>query len=176
MPLAGESETPGGATPTPLSWTVWVRNWSASVSVPVWMPMLFGVNRTDNTQLERALREFPQALTTEKLPLLIWAEMRVRDTSPALVRVICCGVLVVLSCWTEKLRAAGERLSVAGEVPMPFRLATWVPASSTSVRVPVREPLAVGVKTIETVQLTWGTSVAAQVLAESLKSPLIAGI
>ena len=41
-PPMGESETPGGARPVPVSGMVWVRNSSVMVRVPVSAPTLFG--------------------------------------------------------------------------------------------------------------------------------------
>src|SRR5277367_4926557 len=38
----GASDTPGGATPVPLSVTVWVRYWSDTDSMPVSAPMFLG--------------------------------------------------------------------------------------------------------------------------------------
>jgi hypothetical protein len=48
----GERDTPGGATPTPLNATVWVRYWSDTDSTPVIVPTLFGWKATFIEQLE----------------------------------------------------------------------------------------------------------------------------
>lgn len=58
--VAGLSETPGGAAPTPLSKTPCVRNWSITVSVAVRVPTAVGVNVTLIAQLELAASELPQ--------------------------------------------------------------------------------------------------------------------
>jgi hypothetical protein len=42
MPKSGESETPAGATPVPLSVIVCVRYWSETISVPAAGPSVFG--------------------------------------------------------------------------------------------------------------------------------------
>ena len=58
----GESETPGGAMPVPLSAMVWVRYWSETVRVPAAGPMVVGANATAIEQVECALSELPQVL------------------------------------------------------------------------------------------------------------------
>jgi hypothetical protein len=50
--LKGVSETPGGATPTPLSETLCERNWSAMVSDAVRVPTAVGVKATLIAQIE----------------------------------------------------------------------------------------------------------------------------
>src|ERR1700710_3037152 len=114
--------------------------------------MLFGENVTNIAHVDCEASEFPQLLTTLKSPLATWAAMRVRGTPPALVRVSCWGALAVFSCWAAKPRARGVSVSVAGLVPVPESVATWVPTLSTTVRVPDLAPATDGANAIERVQ------------------------
>jgi hypothetical protein len=173
--LVGERETPGGAIPLPLRGIVCARYSSEMVSAPVAGPMVCGWKETAMEQVECPFSELPQELTTEKLPLVIWAAMRVSGRSPELVRVICCDALEVVRGCAAKVSDACESASVAGDVPVPMSDAVWVPASSVMVKLPVRVPEAVGVKAIETVQPELASSVAAQVFAVRVKSPVIDG-
>jgi len=173
---AGVREIPGGATPMPVMATVWERTWSVKVRVAVRVPVAVGMKATVRAQVECAASDVPQALTTVKSPVVMVALRRVSGTSPALVMVICCVGLAVLSCCCGKVREVGVRVSVAGELPMPVSCAVCVPAESVSESVPVRVPLAVGVKVMESVQPVEGARVAVQVLAEIAKSPVTVGV
>ena len=133
----GLSETPGGATPMPLSKTVCERNWSLMVSAPLRAPVAVGVKLTLNAQVECAASEVPQALTTLKSPLMD-ALMSVSATSPVLVSVTCCAVLVVAICCCVKVSAEGASVSVAGALPVPLSCAVCVPALSVSESDPLR--------------------------------------
>jgi hypothetical protein len=71
MAVVGERETPGGATPVPVSERVWVRYWSVTVRVPLAGPTAVGWKVTLIEQVAWALSELPQALTTLKSPVVI---------------------------------------------------------------------------------------------------------
>ena len=119
----------------------------------------------------------PQALTALKSPLVICAAISVNGKSPELVSVTCWAELAVLNCWAANVSAAGERASVAGEVPIPPSNAVWVPASSVMLNVPLRAPEAVGVNAIETVQPTPAPRLDPHVFAVILKSaPMTNGV
>jgi hypothetical protein len=163
--VVGVSETPGGAAPVPVRAMVWVRNWSATVSVAVRVPVAVGVNVTESAQVELAASEAPQPLATAKSPGETLAAISVSATPPALVSVTCCAALVVVICCVANVSASGERVSVAGELPVPVSWAVWVPALSVRLSVPERVPLAVGVKVMEIAQAVEEASVAVQVLA-----------
>ena len=75
---------------------------------------------------------------------------------PGLVRVTGCAELVVPTGRLPKARLAGERLTTGAVlVPVPERLTVWgLPAAlSEMLRVPLRVPVAVGVKVTLIVQL-----------------------
>jgi hypothetical protein len=78
-----------------------------------------------------------------------------------------------------KVSAVGARVSVAGALPVPERVAVWVPTWSVIESLAERAPAAVGVKVIETVQPVEGGRVVLQVLAErakSVDSPVMMGV
>ncbi len=72
-----------------------------------------------------------------------------------------------------KVRLVGLRVT-DGAVPVPVRLTVWLPPGALSeiTRLPVRVPVAVGVKVTETEQVADGLSVAGQLLV-SWKSPVV---
>ncbi len=176
--VAGLNETPGGATPTPLSATLCVRNWSVTVSDAVRVPTAVGVNVTLIAQLEFAASEFPQLLVTLKsleFPGVMDAVMSVSATPPAFVSTTCCAALVVVICCVAKVSDVVESVSVAGVSPTPFNCAVWVPTLSVMLSVPARAPLAVGVKVMESVQDVDAASELPQVFALIAKSPVTTG-
>lgn len=61
--------------------------------------------------------------------------------------------------WFEKMRFTGD--TVTGAVPVPLNCAVCgeFGASSLTVNVPVRDPIAVGVKVTETLQLSFAARV-----------------
>jgi len=71
----------------------------------------------------------------------------------------------VLTAWAAKVRLVGETLA-PGAVPVPDRETVWgLPdALSVMVRVPLREPVAVGVKVTLTVQVLLAARVVPQLL------------
>jgi len=76
-------------------------------------------------------------------------------------RVMACAALVTPTAWLAKLRLLGERLAMGAELPpVPERLTVWgLPATlSLKLRVPVRVPLAPGVKDTLIGQLTPGAT------------------
>ena len=74
----------------------------------------------------------------------------------------------MLTVVAPKERDSGVRVSVAADAPMPVSVATWVPASSVTASDPVRVPVAVGAKAMETVQPVWAARVVPQVFAFSM--------
>ncbi len=146
------------------------------VSIPLCWPRPLGTKLTEKVQVECAFSELPHPLTTVKSPLVTCAVMSVKATSPALMIDTVWFALAVLSCCEEKLKEVSERVSVAGLVAVPLRLAVWVPASSTTVKDPERAPVALGAKTIETVHPVCELSVVPQVFAVILKSPETTGV
>ena len=111
-----------------------------------------------------------------KSPLVICAAISVKGRSPELVRVICCAGLAVVICCAAKVRASGERASVAGDTPIPVSEAVCVPAPSVIEKVPPRAPDVVGINAMETVHPTLGPRLEPQVFAVNLKSPVTVGV
>jgi hypothetical protein len=73
----------------------------------------------------------------------------------------------VPSSCAEKVKEAGERLTVGAAAPVPVRLTVCVAglALSVIVNVPLLEPVAVGLKVTLRVQLALVATVAPQLLA-----------
>jgi hypothetical protein len=69
-----------------------------------------------------------------------------RGTAPELVKLTCCGSLVVPGCWVTKVRLVGVSEAVA-VLPVPIKATVrGLPAElSVIVNVPVRVPATVGV-------------------------------
>src|SRR5437868_4220084 len=170
----GETDTPAGAIPVPLSVTVCVRYASAIVCPPICAPTLFGTNATCIAQLACPFSEFPQPFTTVKSPLVICPAIRVSAASPEFVTVMVCTALGTFNCWPPKLKARLERASVAGSRPVPLSAAVCVPALSVTVNVPDLVPEAVGRNTTETVHPELGGNVVPHVFAVMAKSPITA--
>jgi hypothetical protein len=111
-----------------------------------------GVNVTLTVQDAPTAIEVPQLLVCANGPLA-----EIDDTLAAALP-----VLLIVTVWAAlvdpttrlpKDRDAGEALSVGPEgVPLPVRLTVLVAPPALTVRVPVREPVAVGVKVTLTVQ------------------------
>src|SRR5438270_766774 len=91
---------------------------------------------------------------------------------PALCTVIDFAALVVPTATAPKFSEVGER-EIA--VPTPLRATVCVGglASSVKVKLPVRVPIAVGMKVTLTVQLAPAATVLPQVFALIAKSPLV---
>src|SRR6266852_1451084 len=90
------------------------------------------------------------------------------EAVPLLLRVTVWAVLLVPTSWLAKVRLAGERLTAGAEeaVPVPVRLTVCgLPlASSLMVMLPVRVPVAVGVKVTLMLQLAPAATALPQVL------------
>jgi hypothetical protein len=140
----GDSDTPAGATPTPLSATVCERYVSVTVSTPAPAPTLFGANATSRAHVECPASEFPHPFTTVKPPLAIPAAIPVSAASPAFVSVTCCIALAVFNCCAANVSANGVSASVAGSTPNPVSEAVCVPTLSVTLKLPDRVPEAVG--------------------------------
>jgi hypothetical protein len=132
---------------------------SAMLRVAVRAPLAAGVNITAIVQWAAAATELPQVSDSVKSLALMPVGARLvilKVALPVLVRVRICGELVMSTGWLPKARLVGERLATAAVlVPVPERLTVWgLPAAlSEMLRVPLRVPLAVGVKTTLIVQL-----------------------
>jgi len=121
---------------------------SVTVSAPVRVPLAVGVKVMLNVQDAWTATLPPQLLVSEKSPL-VETLLIVRVPVPVLLRVTGCDALAVPTAWLAKARVLGETPATgAGTKPVPVRLiCCGLPvALSVTVRVPVRFPLAVGVK------------------------------
>ena len=148
--LFAESKTLG-LEPVPVKPTVcWLPDTppelSAMVSVPVRVPLALGEKTTLMVQLPPTLTLLAQIVGSEKSPLVeILAIERAAD--PVLLRVTGWEALEVPTAWLLKVRLEGET-EARGATPVPLKLTVCGLPLALSVRVivPVRVPLAVGVK------------------------------
>ena len=164
--------------PVPLRLTVWglPAPLSVTLNVPLRGPDAEGVKVTLILQLPPAANVVPQLLVCAKSPL---AEMPVMVSGPVplFVRVTVCAALVVPMFCPAKVRLVGDR-PAEGTVPVPLRLAVCgLPAAlSVTLTVPVRVPVADGVKVTLMLQLLPAASVLPQLLvcAKSLLAAMLA--
>jgi hypothetical protein len=108
-----------GATPVPLSATVWglFPAKSVMVSVPVWDPRTEGWKLTLIVQLPMAAMVGTQLLSCFQ-PLEIATLPTLNSTEPIFMSVTGCGGLCVPTSWALKLKLVGETLA-AETIPMP---------------------------------------------------------
>jgi hypothetical protein len=163
--------------PLPVSATVWGLLPALSVifSVPVLVPPAVGSKKTPIVQLEPTATGLLQLLSTPKSAALGVAAVTVRAALPVFVTVKVCGRPLVPTYWLGNVIVEGDKLTAgAGRPPVPVRVTICgLPgALSAIVKVPVRLPLAVGVK----VTGIWQASPAATEVPQLLvcaKSPEI---
>ena len=94
---------------------------SVTVTEPVREPVAVGVKVTLIVHDALAARLVPQALVSEKSPLIVMLEIA-RLAPPELLRVTLCGLLLVPNACDANVKDIGDRLIVAA-VPVPDRLA-----------------------------------------------------
>jgi hypothetical protein len=150
------------------------------VSVPLRMPLAVGVKVTFMVQLPPALKLLPLQLVSEKsLEPAVTATLEILSVAlPVLVTVTGKGELEVptLVLGKDRLLVESEAMGLGLE-PAPVKLTVcWLPATppelSVTVSVPVRVPLAVGVKTTLMAQLPPTLTLLPQLLVCE-KSPLV---
>jgi hypothetical protein len=144
---------------------------SFTVSVPVRVPLAVGLKVTEILQLDPAVTLPPQVFVSPKSPATAM-DITLRVECPELFSVTVCAALVVPIACEAKLKLAGASAAVAGVIPVPVNeTACGDPAAlSVTDSVPVREPLAVGLKVTEIPQFAPAASVAPQ-LVVAAKSP-----
>jgi len=122
-------------------------------------------------QLVLTARLVPQLLVCVKSPLAVMLEI-LAAAVPVFDTVTGCEALLLPSTCAAKVRPLVETV-MTGAVPVPVSetLCGLFEALSVMVSVPVREPLAVGVKVTLTVQLELAATLAPQLLV-CAKSPL----
>ena len=180
--LEGVSETPG-AIPMPLRATVCVppEALSVIVTVPLRMPVVVGVNVTTIAQVlaDATAARVEQVVegSKAKSPLMASA-VKFRLLVPSLVRVTDAVPLVFPTTSLPKVRLEEGEKETPGAVPVPVKATLLLPALVEMLRLPVRVPVAVGVKTTP----TWQEFVVSEVEVEQVvvvgstaKSPLTAG-
>lgn len=154
--LEGANETPG-AMPTPLRATVCIPPLALSLMVitPVCVPLATGVKVAAMTQVLPACTavevEHVVPASSAKLPLMVRALIS-SGLLPVFVRITVCAAAAVPATVLPKARLDGLSVTPAN-VPVPARLTMLVPRFDTTGRVPVRLPIAVGVKVTPTLQL-----------------------
>lgn len=97
-----------------------------------------------------------------------------KAASPLLVSVTICAPLVVPTVWLEKIKLAGAKLTAGpAATPVPVRLTVFglSVALSEMLRLPLRVPVAVGVKNTLTVQFAPAATLVPQLFV-CVKSPL----
>lgn len=127
---------------------------SVIVSVPPRLPVAVGVNFTEIKQFAPAATDVPQVLVCAKSPDVA-IELKVSAACPELASVTVCAALVVPVISEAKIRLVGEGVAAGvGATPVPvIETVCGDPLIlSEIVTVPVRLPVAVGLKVTETVQ------------------------
>jgi hypothetical protein len=155
-----EPEATENASPPPLKATVCGDPLALSVivSVPMREPAAIGVKVTEIVQLVPVAKLGPHVLVSAKSPDAVM-DVMVRAAVLELDSVTVCAALVVPSIWEAKVRLVGESITpgavTIATVPVPFKAAVCGEplALSVMVRVPVRAPVAVGVKVTEMEQV-----------------------
>ena len=149
---------------------------SVKVIVAVRVPSADGVKSIPTVQLDEGARLAPQVLLAmAKSPGFAPEKARsviVIALAPLLVSVRDWGVLVDPAAVAEKVRLPGANTALVSE-PVPDNPTVWglFPAASVNVRVAARDPLALGVNVMLTVQVAEPARLVPQVLAEMAKSP-----
>ena len=148
---------------------------SVTVSVPFRVPVAVGVNVTLMVQVAPAATLVPQLFVCPKSPPLVPVKpilLMVNATPLLFASVTPCAVLVVLTLWSPNVSEVGARLG--GAVPVAEMLAVCglLLASSVTVRVALRAPVAVGVKVTLMVQVAPAATLVPQLLL-CPKSPLL---
>ena len=175
----GFKDTPG-AVPVPDSAMFCVPPLALSpmITTPVREPTALGVKITEITQVPPATtgveveHVVPELMA--KSPLAAMALM-VSGPLPVFDNVTDCAVVDVPTTVPPKLRLEGANVT-PGAVPEPLRPTTLVPTLEAMLSVPVRAPVADGVKVIPTAQFRPGVSEVeveqVVVVVSTLKSPL----
>ena len=161
-----ESVTLGVSTAVPLSPMLCGESGALSLmtTAPSRVPDAKGLNVTAMAQLAPAASVAGQVLleianSDAFTPVMVGAPAKVKLALPVFVSTTVWGLLVVFTGWLANARLAGDRLT-AGAWPVPLRLTVCgLPvALSETVTVPVRAPLAVGVKVTAIVQVPLGAT------------------
>jgi hypothetical protein len=156
-----------GAVPVPLNCVVCgeLGALSVMVSVPAREPRAVGVKVTEIAQVvfdPNVLGDNGQVDVCAKLPVLEMPVI-VRGTVWLFLRVTVFAALVVLITWVPKERLALVKLTASAPVPVNCAVCGELEALSLTVSVPEREPVALGVKVTEIVQLVLAASVAGEI-------------
>jgi hypothetical protein len=122
---------------------------SVILAAPLRVPVAEGLNVMLIVQLALAASVVPHVLVCKKSPLIAMLVM-LRVAVPVFLRVTLWAALVVPTAWLVKVRLVADKLTAGAlaAVPVPVRLIVCgLPdALSVMVTVPVRVPVAVGLK------------------------------
>lgn len=154
------------ATPVPVSGTVCglVPALSVMVMVPARVPVVVGVKVTVMVQLPPAAPPVPQLFVWAKLPVATMLEI-VSLAPVLLVSLITFAALVVFTVWLPKLKLVGDSATVlVAPVPVMVTVCGLLAALSVTTTVPVKVPVAVGVKNTLIVQFAPTATEVPQVL------------
>jgi hypothetical protein len=157
-----------GAIPVPESDTLWGLFAALSLmdSDALRAPEAVGLKVTLMLQVTPTATLAPQVLVCEKSPVLapvsvMPAPLMSSVAVPVFCNVTVCAVLLVPTIWLAKVKLVAPSVT-AGAVPVPVSATTCgLPGSgSETVMLPVRTPVAVGVKLTLMLQLAAGARVA----------------
>jgi hypothetical protein len=138
-------------------------------SVPLLTPGAVGVKVTVIMQLAPTFTPLPQVFVSEKSPVVLME--RVIGALPVLLRVSVCPPLVVPGFWLLKVRLPLETwVEILMPVPLRVTVSAVLAAEVVTDNVPVRAPIAVGVKATLNRQDALAAKEAGQ-LSVSEKSP-----
>ena len=156
-----------GADPVPLNCVVCGELGALSliVSVPVREPRAEGVKVTEIAQVApdpNVPGDNGQVDVCAKLPVLEMPAI-VRGTVWLFLRVTFFVALAVPITWVPKERLALVKLTASAPVPVNCAVCGEFEALSFTVSVPEREPVTLGVKVTEIVQLVFAASVAGEI-------------
>ncbi len=152
LKLSDEVDSVTGAVPVPVRLTDCglVTALSVKVSAPVAAPRAVGVKVTPTLQVPFAAMLVPQVLLEIANGPLAAMLLMLNAVLIRLVTVTDLAVLVLPCARFPKFKLLAEK--VTGATPLPLSAATWVPALSVMVTLPLALPLTAGEKVTEIVQ------------------------
>ena len=146
---------------------------SGRESTPERTPLTAGAKVTETLHAAPGASMFPHVLEAMAKSPVIVGGLSVALSVPPLLTVTVCAAEVLPTPVCPKFNAPGASVTIGDPTPAPVSTTGWVPLASETVRVPVRVPVARGVKSTETVQEAPASSVLAQLFAAMKKSPVM---
>ena len=163
-----------GAVPVPVSATACGEPvaLSATEREAVSAPAAVGLNSTETVQLAAAARVVPHVVADFRnevalVPVIV-SDVRVTVPVPVFFTVTNCAAVVEPTVVEANARLVGDSETVSGAVPVPVTATVCGEpvALSTTERLPVSAPAAVGLNSTETVQLAPAARVVPHVVAD----------